>query len=95
VGLLLRLDWARRCFIGFAGLAIAAHLFGLWLQHEGVHLLAQGPLGRAALPPALGVFGDMATAAQVMAGALTLAAIALLAWVIGRLRSERVRQEFA
>jgi len=100
VGLLLRLDWARRSFIGLAGLAIAAHLLGLWLQHELVQVLVQGALGpmaaKSALPQAaLGLFGSLATAAQVMGGVVTLAAVALLAWVIGRLRSESVRQEFA
>ncbi len=96
VGLLLRLDWARRSFIGLVGLAIAAHLFGLWLQHELVELLVQDTLGHVVLPQAaVGLFGSLATAAQVMAALVTLAAIALLAWVIGRLRSESVRQEFA
>ncbi len=96
VGLLLRLDWARRSFMALAGLAIAAHLLGLWLQHELVQVLVQGTLGQVVLPQlAVGLFGSAATAAQVMAGVVTLAGIALLAWVIGRLRSERVRQEFA
>ncbi len=77
-------------------LAIAAHLFGLWLQHELVHVLVQGTLGHVVLPQAaMGLFGNLATAAQVVAALVTLAAIALLAWVIGRLRSESVRQEFA
>jgi len=77
-------------------LAIAANLFGLWLQHEGVQLIAHDALGQVALPAALaGLFGGLLTAAQVMAGVVTLAAVALLAWVIGQLNTERVRQEFA
>jgi len=96
VGLLLRLDWARRVFIGLVALAIAANLFGLWLQHEAVQLWVQQTLGAITLPgPAAGVFGGLLTLAQVMAGVVTLAAAALLAWVIGRLNSESVRQEFA
>jgi len=96
IGLLLRLDWARRVFIGLVALAIAANLFGLWLQHEAVQLWVQQTLGAITLPgPAAGVFGGLLTLAQVMAGVVTLAAAALLAWVIGRLNSESVRQEFA
>ena len=36
IGLLLRLDWARRVFIGMLVLAIVANLLGLWFQHEVV-----------------------------------------------------------
>lgn len=96
VGLLMRLDWARRVFIGLAGLAIAAFLCGLWLQHELLQLLVQDRLGTVTLPPAaLGLFGGLLSAAQAMAAVVTLAVALLLAWVIGRLRSEAVRQEFA
>jgi len=96
VGLLLRLDWARRVFIGLVGLAIAANLSGLWLQHEAAQLWVQAVLGAIALPgPAAGVFGGLLTLAQVMAGLVTVLVAALMAWVIGRLNSESVRQEFA
>jgi hypothetical protein len=96
VGLLLRLDWARRAFIGLAALAIAAHLCGLWLQHEVVQALVQHTLGRARMPAeAAGMFGGLATATQAMGVLLTLAGCALMAWVIRRLMSEPVRQEFA
>jgi hypothetical protein len=50
VGLLLRLDWARRCFIGLLGLAIAANLLGLWLQQEVVQSVVEATLARAPLP---------------------------------------------
>jgi uncharacterized membrane protein YwaF len=43
----------------------------------------------------LGVFGGFVTAARVMAVLMTLAACAMLAWIIRRLMSETVRQEFA
>jgi len=96
IGLLLRLDWARRVFIGLVALAIAANLFGLWLQHEAVQLWVQQTLGAVVLPgPAAGVFGGLLTLAQVMAGMVTVAAALMLAWVISRLNSESVRQEFA
>ncbi|MEO8155994.1 MAG: hypothetical protein ABI605_23255, partial [Rhizobacter sp.] len=34
IGLLLRLDWARRAFIILLAIAIVANLLGLWLQQE-------------------------------------------------------------
>ena len=100
IGLLLRLDWARRTFIGLLAVAIVANLMGLWLQHEVVQsVVAQtlgSSLGSAPVPAQLlGVFGGFVTASQVMAALVTLFGCALLAWIIGRLMSARVRQEFA
>ncbi len=95
-GLLLRLDWARRCFIGLLGVAIAANLLGLWLQHEVVQSVVEATLARSPLPPAAAnVFGGFVTASQVMAAVVTLAACALMAWIMRRLMSPTVRQEFA
>ena len=44
---------------------------------------------------ALGVFGGFVTAARAMGAAMTLVACALLGWIIHRLMSAGVRQEFA
>jgi len=96
IGLLLRLDWARRCFIGLLGLAIAANLLGLWLQHEVVESVVQDTLARAPLPAAAAqVFGGFVTASLVMAALVTLAAYVLLGWIMRRLMSATVRQEFS
>jgi len=96
IGLLLRLDWARRVFIGLLVLAIVANLLGLWFQHEVVQSVVDTTLSRAPLPQqALGVFGGFVTAARVMAVTMTLAACGLLVWIIRRLMSTAVRQEFA
>ena len=96
IGLLLRLDWARRTFIALVMTAIAVHLGGLWLQHELVQVLVLDSMPPGSVPAAVvGLFGGLATAAQVLAMMVTLAACMLLAWVIARLRSEPVRQEFA
>lgn len=100
IGLLLRLDWARRAFIGVLVLAIVANLMGLWLQHEVVQSVVSQTLGatlrQTAIPAQmLGVFGGFVTAAQVMAVLVTLGACAMLAWIIGRLMSAPVRREFA
>lgn len=96
VGLLLRLDWARRVFIGMLGFAIVANLLGLWIQHELVQSVVSSTLSSTRLAPeALGVFGGFVTATRVMAVVMTLAACWVLAWVIRRLMSPSVRQEFA
>ena len=96
IGLLLRLDWARRTFIGLLAVAIVANLLGLWLQQEVVQSLVHNTLSRTTIPAqVLGVFGGFVTAARVMAVAMTLAACMMLAWIIRRLMSETVRQEFA
>ena len=96
IGLLLRLDWARRTFIGLLVVAIVANLLGLWLQQEVVQSVVSNTLSRVAIPQqALGVFGGFVTAARVMAVAMTLVGCSLLGWIIRRLMSEPVRQEFA
>lgn len=96
VGLLLRLDWARRVFIGMLGFAIVANLLGLWIQHELVQSVVSSTLSSTRLAPeALGVFGGFVTATRVMAVVMTFAACWVLAWVIRRLMSPSVRQEFA
>ena len=96
VGLLLRLDWARRTFIGVLAIAIVANLLGLWLQHEVVQSVVSSTLSGAPLPPgAAGVFGGFVTAARVMAALVTLGTCVVFGWVIRRLMSASVRQEFA
>jgi hypothetical protein len=96
VGLLLRLEWARLAFIGLLALAIVANLLGMWLQHELVQSVVQSTLSSAPIPPgAMGVFGGFVTAARVLAVLMTLGACMVLAWIIRRLMSAGVRQEFA
>jgi hypothetical protein len=96
VGLWMRLEWARRVFIGLLVVAIVGHLASLWLQHEVVQSLVQGTLGSTSLPAqAMEVFGGFVTASRVLGGLMTLGACGLLAWVIRRLMSPMVRQEFA
>jgi hypothetical protein len=95
LGLLLRLDWARRAFIGLLLVAIAVNLAGLWLQHELVESVVSQTLSRTPLPsPALGVFGGFVTASRVLATVTTLGACAVLGLIVRRLASPAVRQEF-
>lgn len=96
VGLLMRLEWARRTAIGVLALAIAANVGGLWLQHEVVQALLQSTLRGHSIPQAAaGLFGSFATVTQVMGVLITLACCIGLGWLIRRLNSESVRQEFA
>ncbi|MBC8056684.1 MAG: hypothetical protein H7Y61_08900 [Rhizobiales bacterium] len=96
IGLLMRLDWARRSFIALLVVAIFANLLGLWLQQEVVQSVVSNTLSSVAIPQqAMGVFGGFVTAARVMAVLMTLAACGLLGWIIRRLMSQTVRQEFA
>ena len=96
VGLLLRLDWARRSLIALLVVAILANLLGLWLQQEVLQSVVSSTLRSAPIPQrALGVFGGFVTAARVMAVLMTLTGCALLGWIIRRLMSANVRQEFA
>jgi hypothetical protein len=88
VGLLMRLDWARRAFIGLLALAILAPLPGLWLQY--------GMLQRVVSQALQDVAPAAATVAPIgVAAALVVLAGVLLGWAIRRLMSPMVRQEFA
>jgi len=95
VGLQMRLEWARRAFIGLVGVAIAANLGSLWLQHAFVQSLVDATLAQPGLRfHALAAMGGSATVGKVLSGVLTVIACAGLAWVIRRLMSPKVRQEF-
>ena len=95
-GLLLRLEWARRAFIGAVALAIVANLAGVWLQQELLQALIDHTLSRAPLPrEAAGVFGGFAAVARVAAVTLSIGTCLTLAWIIARLNTQTVRQEFA
>lgn len=96
VGLLLRVEWARRLFIGLMVLAFAVNLVGLGIQQVMLQALVDSTLNQASLPPhAAGVVGGFVTATRTMAVAMTLGVCAGLLWVIRRLMSPAVRQEFA
>lgn len=96
IGLLLRLEWARRAFIVVVVLAIVTNLAGIWLQQELLQSLIDHALSRTPLPrEAAGVFGGFAAAARAAAVTLSVFTCVLLAWIIGRLNTQSVRQEFA
>jgi hypothetical protein len=96
IGLLLRLEWARRTFIVVVVLAIVANLAGLWLQQELLQGLIDHTLSHTSMPrEAASVFGGFATAARAAAVLLSVFTSVLLAWIVGRLNTQSVRQEFA
>ncbi len=95
-GLLRRIEWARRVFIGLLMVAIGVDLAGLWLQQEFMHLLVDSTLRQTTLTqPVADLFGGVVTAARVLAGLITLVASVALVGIIRRLMSPSVRQEFA
>ena len=96
VGLLKRLEWARRMFIGLLVVAMFVGLGSLWLQQEFAQLFVESALRQATLPQkAAALFDGMITAARVLAGFLTLTTGLVLGGIIRRLMSPTVRQEFA
>jgi hypothetical protein len=92
-GLLMRLEWARRAFIGLLAVAIVADLANLWLQQAFVQSLVHASVPQAVLPRAA-LLGGAVTTGQLLAGLVTVLAGVLMAWVIRRLMSPKVRQEF-
>jgi hypothetical protein len=95
-GLLRRIEWARRVFIGLLMVAIVVDLSGLWLQQEFMHLVVDSALRQTTLSQsAADVFGGVVTAARVLAGLITLVASLALVGIIRRLMSPAVRQDFA
>ena len=95
-GLLRRIEWARRVFIGLLAVAIGVDLAGLWLQQEFLQVLVDPALRHAPLTqPAAELFGGVLTVARVLAGFVTLVASVALVGIIRRLMSPSVRQEFA
>jgi hypothetical protein len=96
IGLLRRVEWARRLFIGLLAVAIAVVLGGVWLQQELAQVVVDDTLRHAALSQRTAeLFGGMVIATRALAGALSVMAGLALAAVIRRLMSSAVRQEFA
>lgn len=96
IGLLLRIDGARRAFIVLLALVLVGNLLGLWVQQALLQGLAQQTLAQLPLPPqAAGVVDGFVIATRTMAVLISLGASALLLWIMRRLMSPAVRQEFA
>lgn len=94
-GLGLRHEGARRVFIGLLVLMLAGNLAGLALQQWLLQALAQHTLSTPLPVQAAGLVGGLLTATRAMALVVTLGGCALLGWILRRLMSPAVRQEFA
>jgi hypothetical protein len=96
VGLLRRLEWARRTFIGLMGVVIVVNLCGLWLQHELAQSLVHSALSQSLIPAAaLDLYSSVLTAARAGGVLATLSLSIFMGWVIRRLCTPIVLQEFA
>ncbi|MBD8900480.1 hypothetical protein [Rhodanobacter sp. DHG33] len=94
IGLLRRKEWARRLFIGLMGLAIAYHLLGLvwqWWFMGSMETIMHTPNMPA---DAEAMMHGFMRVAQVFGMLMALVFCALFGWIIHRLRSARVRDEF-
>jgi len=96
IGLLRRRDWARRLFIGLMAASILWNLGGLVLQQVFVSdaptLAGMQTKVPADIRSGLQVFQTVMT---VVSALTTLAIVALLVWVVKRLMSPRIREEFS
>jgi hypothetical protein len=91
IGLLRRKNWARLTVVGIFGLGVVWNLGGIWLQWRMF-----SPTELPAKAPA-DFTREMETMMTVMRVATTIFAVAvavLLAWLIRRLVSPRIRREF-
>lgn len=94
IGLLRRHEWARRLFIALMGLAIAYHLLGLawqWWFMGSMDTFMHAP-GMPADADAI-MHGFMRVM-QVFTTLMALVFCVLFGWIIHRLHSPRVRDEF-
>ncbi|MBD8881396.1 hypothetical protein IHE49_12985 [Rhodanobacter sp. 7MK24] len=94
IGLLRRHEWARRMFIGLMGFAIAYHLLGLawqWWFMGSMDTFVHAP-GMPA--DASAVMHGFMRAIQLFSTLMALGFCVLFGWIIRRLHSAQVRDEF-
>ncbi len=91
VGLLKRKEWARKVFVVLMGLGIVWSLASLVMQFTVLSPMQAVPPGQA-LPPE---FLKAMRFAQVASAVLVVGMSVLLAFIIRKLCSERVRREFS
>jgi uncharacterized membrane protein len=100
IGLLRRRNWARLLFIGLLGLGIVYNIAGLVLQQSMMSSFATGfPLDSAvradsALQPMSQQFGLMMAGMRVAMTIFAIGFAALFAWIIAKLVSRPIREEF-
>lgn len=92
IGLLRRRNWARLVFIAIMALGIAWNIAGLAVQYTMFGVMNEGPPGMS--PEFRADFDRMASTMLVVMTVFSLAFSALFAWIIKRLMSRAVREEF-
>jgi hypothetical protein len=94
IGLLRRHEWARRLFIGLMGLAIAYNLLGLvwqWWFMRSMDAVMHTPKMPA---DAEALMHGFMRVVQVFSTLMALGFCVLFGWIIRRLHSAQVRDEF-
>ena len=95
IGLLRRRDWARKLFIAFMALGIVYNIAGLAFQFAFYADMAPMQIPPNAPPDIAASVGAMMTVMKIVSAAMALTFCVLFGWIIKRLVSEQVRQEFA
>lgn len=88
IGLLKRKNWGRIIFIGIMSLGIASNVFALVLQE-----LMMRPMLEMPDPPGSN-FGVVMTIARVVSVLAVLGVSIFYGWIIKKLASRKIRQEF-
>ena len=100
IGLLRRRNWARLLFIGLLGLGIVYNIASLVLQQSMMSSFTTGfPLDSAfradsAFQPMSQQFGQMMAGMRVAMTIFAIGFAALFAWIIAKLASRPIREEF-
>ena len=100
IGLLRRRNWARLLFIGLLGLGIVYNIAGLVLQQSMMSSFTTGvPLDSAfradsAFQSMSHQFGQMMAGMRVAMTIFAIGFAALFAWIIAKLLSRPIREEF-
>jgi hypothetical protein len=94
IGLLRRRNWARLLFIGLLSLGILYNIAALFLQQSMMSSFNVSFPADSAFAPTRQQFTQMMGAMKVVMLIVTIGCTALLAWIIAKLLSRRIRDEF-
>jgi hypothetical protein len=94
IGLLRRRNWARLLFIGLLSLGILYNIAALFLQQSMMSSFNVSFPADSAFAPTRQQFTRMMGAMKVVMLVVTIGFTALYAWIIAKLLSRRIRDEF-
>jgi hypothetical protein len=92
ISLLKRKNWARLIFISLMGLGIVWNIGGLFLQQAMFSTMPPPPT--TAPPEFQNQFNSMAQTMMIFSAIMAIGFSVLFAWIIKRLASQKVREEF-